>query len=138
MQLAAAREQMTLEARFALQSELSRRQISIAQHSAASQTEGKWHDFGRVSVSERLQRGERQGVGDFVVNLGSCQFHNVLTRIDRKGMERTRLRKPSRSQYKGTRPVDPALLAPAAKSTPPEREHPIPTPPIWIWDLWCR
>jgi hypothetical protein len=41
-------------------------------------------------------------------------------------MERTRLRKPSRSQYKGTRPVDPALLAPAAKSTPPEREHPIP------------
>src|SRR5580704_14387830 len=44
----------------------------------------------------------------------------------RKGMERTRLRQPSRSQYKGTRPVDPALLAPAAKSTPPEREHPIP------------
>jgi hypothetical protein len=44
----------------------------------------------------------------------------------RKGMERTRLRKPSRSQYKGTRPVDPALLAPAAKSTPPEREHQIP------------
>ncbi len=32
----------------------------------------------------------------------------------RKGMERTRLREPSRSQYKGTRPVDPALLAPAA------------------------
>ena len=41
-------------------------------------------------------------------------------------MERTRLREPSRSQYKGTRPVDPALLTPAAKSTPPEREHPIP------------
>jgi hypothetical protein len=34
----------------------------------------------------------------------------------RKGMERTRLRKPSRTQYKGTRPVDPALLDPAAKS----------------------
>jgi hypothetical protein len=41
-------------------------------------------------------------------------------------MERTRLRKPSRSQCKGTRPVDPALLASAANSTPPEREHPIP------------
>ena len=41
-------------------------------------------------------------------------------------MERTRWRKPSRSQYKGTRPVDPALLASAANSTPPEREHPIP------------
>jgi hypothetical protein len=41
-------------------------------------------------------------------------------------MERTRLRKPSRSQDKGACPVEPALLAPAAKSTPPEREHPIP------------
>jgi hypothetical protein len=66
MQLAAAREQLTLEARLALQSELSRRQISIAERSGASQTEGKWHDFGRVSVSERLQQGERQGVVDFV------------------------------------------------------------------------
>jgi hypothetical protein len=44
----------------------------------------------------------------------------------RKGMERTRLRKPLRSQYKGTRPVDPVLLAPAAKGTAPGREHPIP------------
>ena len=44
----------------------------------------------------------------------------------RKGMERTRLRKPSRSQDKDACPVDPVLLAPAAKSTPPEREHPIP------------
>jgi hypothetical protein len=69
MQLAAAREQLTLEARLALQSKLSRRQISIAEHSAASQTEGKWHDFGRVSVSERLQQGERQGVGDFVAKV---------------------------------------------------------------------
>jgi len=41
-------------------------------------------------------------------------------------MERTRLRKPSRSQDKDARPVDPVLLAAAAKSTPPEREHPIP------------
>jgi len=41
-------------------------------------------------------------------------------------MERTRLRKPSRSQYKGARPVDPALLAPAAKSTPTVHQHPIP------------
>src|ERR1700732_134029 len=44
----------------------------------------------------------------------------------RKGMERTRLRKPSRSQDKDARPVDPVLLAPAAEGTPPEREHPIP------------
>src|SRR4029077_377128 len=66
MQFAAAREQLTSEARLALQSELSRRQISIAEHSGSSQNNGKWHDSGRVSVSERLQQGERQGVGDFV------------------------------------------------------------------------
>ena len=41
-------------------------------------------------------------------------------------MERTRFRKPSRSQDNGARPVDPVLLAPAANSTPPEREPPIP------------
>jgi hypothetical protein len=41
-------------------------------------------------------------------------------------MERTRLRKPSRSQDKHACPVDPVLLASAANSTPPEREHPIP------------
>src|SRR5713226_8637604 len=44
----------------------------------------------------------------------------------RKGMERSRLRKPSLSQTEDARPVDPAFLAPAAKSTPPERKHPIP------------
>ena len=43
-----------------------------------------------------------------------------------KGMERTRLRKPSRSQDKHACPVDPVLLASAANSTPPEREHPVP------------
>jgi hypothetical protein len=41
-------------------------------------------------------------------------------------MERTRLRKPSRSQDKNARPVDPVLLAPAAEGTSPVREHPIP------------
>jgi hypothetical protein len=46
MQLAAAREQLTPEARLALQSELSRRQISIAERSGASQNEKKWHDSG--------------------------------------------------------------------------------------------
>src|SRR6266481_2243212 len=44
----------------------------------------------------------------------------------RKGMERTRLRKPSRSQDKDARPVDPVLLAPAAKCMPPMPKHPIP------------
>src|ERR1700694_5995016 len=44
----------------------------------------------------------------------------------RKRMERSRLRKPSLSQNKDARPGEPAFLAPAAKSSPPERKHPIP------------
>jgi len=69
MQLATAREQLTPEARLALQSELSRRQISIAERSEASQNEGTWHDSGRVGVSERFQQGKRQGIGDFVAEV---------------------------------------------------------------------
>ena len=41
-------------------------------------------------------------------------------------MERSRLRKPSLSQSKDARPGDGAFLAPTAKSSPPERKHPIP------------
>jgi hypothetical protein len=40
-------------------------------------------------------------------------------------MERSRLGKPSLSQYKEARPVDPVFLAPSANGTPPERKHPI-------------
>lgn len=41
-------------------------------------------------------------------------------------MEHARLRNPSLSQTEDARPGDPAFLTPTAKSTPPEREHPIP------------
>ena len=41
-------------------------------------------------------------------------------------MERARLRKPSLSQPQDARPGDPAFLTSAAKSTPPEHQHPIP------------
>src|SRR5207237_9363697 len=44
----------------------------------------------------------------------------------RKGVERTRLRKPSLSQSESACPRDPAFLAPATSSSPPERDHPIP------------
>src|SRR5258707_14089076 len=44
----------------------------------------------------------------------------------RKGMERSRLGKPSLSQYESARPVDPVFLAPSANGTPPESKHPIP------------
>jgi len=67
VQLAAALEQLTPEARLALQSELSRRQISVAEHSGAFQNDGKREDSGYVSVKEKWQTGQRQGVGDFVV-----------------------------------------------------------------------
>src|SRR5260370_12553277 len=43
----------------------------------------------------------------------------------RKGMERTRLRKPALSQYKEARPIDPVFVAPATNGTPPESKHPI-------------
>jgi LAS superfamily LD-carboxypeptidase LdcB len=91
MQLATAREQLTPEARLALESELSRRQISIAERSGASQNEGKWHDSGRESVSERLQQGERQGVGDFVAEvLRAYHSHFWLFRVDTTGEPGTR------------------------------------------------
>ncbi len=66
IQLAVASEQLTSEARLALQGELSRRQISIAEDSGASQRDGDGRDAGHVTVSQRLQQGERQGFGDFV------------------------------------------------------------------------
>jgi hypothetical protein len=43
----------------------------------------------------------------------------------RKGIERTRLREPSLSQYKEARPVDPVFVAPATNGTPPKSKHPI-------------
>src|ERR1022692_4487338 len=46
----------------------------------------------------------------------------------RKGMERSRLRKPALSQDEDARPGDPAWLAPATNSSPPERQHLIPKP----------
>ena len=53
----------------------------------------------------------------------------------RKGMERSRLGKPSLSQNEDAGPGDPAFLASTANGTPPERKHPmaparIPTPMV--------
>lgn len=63
------RNRPTSEARLALQSELSRRQIGIAEDPGASQNVGERHDAGHVTASERLQGGQRQGVGDFVTEV---------------------------------------------------------------------
>src|SRR5215472_8241146 len=56
----------------------------------------------------------------------------------RKGMKRARLRKPTLSQCKDARPRDPVFLAPAAKSTPPMRQHPIPKHPQTLEVSWYR
>src|SRR6266852_1450244 len=56
----------------------------------------------------------------------------------RKGMERSRLRNPSLSQLEDARPGDPAFLAPSAKSSPPERKHPIPKHPQTRQVSWYR
>jgi hypothetical protein len=66
IQLAAAPDQLTAEARIALHGELSRRQINIAEEFQVSQGVGDSNDAVQVAVSQRLQQGERQGVGDFV------------------------------------------------------------------------
>ena len=64
--LAAAPEQLTSEARFALDGELSRRQISIAKHSAVSQTHKEWAETRHVTPSGRSKEYSTQRVGDFV------------------------------------------------------------------------
>ena len=63
IQLAAVQDQLTAEARIALHGELSRRQIDIVEDSPASQGDG---GDAVLAVSQRLQPGERQGVGNFV------------------------------------------------------------------------
>jgi hypothetical protein len=69
--LALAPQLLTSEARIALQGELSRRVIIIADNSEASQRDGDGHGADRSTTSERLQKGARQheGVGDFVAEV---------------------------------------------------------------------
>jgi hypothetical protein len=69
VQLAVASEQLTCDAHLALQGELSRRQISIPEDSGASRGGGDGYHVGRVTVCQRLQQGEGQGVGDFVAEV---------------------------------------------------------------------
>src|SRR6202035_5218510 len=56
----------------------------------------------------------------------------------RKGMERTRLRKPALSQSESACPGDPAFLAPATNSSPPERDHPVPKHSQTLEVSWYR
>jgi hypothetical protein len=74
MQLAAAEEQLTSEARLALQSELSRRRISYAA-SLASLKDVPHHDARYATAEDTLQEGERQGVGEFVAGVLRT-YHN--------------------------------------------------------------
>jgi hypothetical protein len=60
IQLVAVSEQLTSEARLALQGELSRRSISMADNSKVSHHNGDGHDVRRPILSERLQTGDVQ------------------------------------------------------------------------------
>lgn len=68
VQLAIAPEQLTSDARVALQGELSRRRISLTEDSGASQSNGMGYDSGKT-VTGGLQEVEWQGVGDFVTEV---------------------------------------------------------------------
>jgi hypothetical protein len=71
IRLAVAPEQLAAEARLALEAEMSRRAISIADNSDVSQHGGDVHDVRRSTPSERLQEcdGKNEGVGDFVAEV---------------------------------------------------------------------
>jgi hypothetical protein len=68
IQLAIAPEQLTPEARVALQGELSRRRIRVAEDSGASQNTGGDYDSGKTATGETPEV-EWQGVGDFVTGV---------------------------------------------------------------------
>lgn len=69
LRLATAPDQLASEAQFALQSELSRRQIKIAEDSGTHQNDADRHEVRSIAASERLQEGKGQGVGDFVAEV---------------------------------------------------------------------
>jgi len=71
IQLAAVPEQLTSEARLALDGELSRRSISIPNTSEVSQRNGYRHAVRLTAASEKLQTGDVQekGVFDFVAEV---------------------------------------------------------------------
>jgi hypothetical protein len=66
LQLSVVRDELTSEARFALESELSRRQISVAAESSASEIDASRLPVGRAGAGQRLPGRMWQGVGGFV------------------------------------------------------------------------
>jgi hypothetical protein len=69
IQLAAASEQLTSEARLALEGELTRRAISIASDSAVSQQDTYVVDRSTQSESLQTGGGQNEGVGEFVAEV---------------------------------------------------------------------
>jgi hypothetical protein len=68
IELAAAPEQLTSEARLALQSELSKRDIKVANDPEVSASRAHSQDAGNIKTG-RLQEKSRQAVGDFVTEV---------------------------------------------------------------------
>jgi len=77
IQLAVAPEQLTSEARLALQGELAGRSISTADNSEVSQPDVDGHDVPSPTRGERLRTSDVQdkGVGDFVAEVLHT-YHN--------------------------------------------------------------
>ena len=69
VQLMADQGQLTAEARLALESELSRRQISVGEISECFQDDESHHGSARAVSSAALQACDRQNVSDFVVEV---------------------------------------------------------------------
>jgi hypothetical protein len=69
IQLAVAPEQLTSEARLALQGELSRRRVSAAEDSRLAQDDENCHDNGYADSGGKLREQDRQDVGDFVTEV---------------------------------------------------------------------
>lgn len=67
--LAAAPDQLTSEARLALQSELSRRHINIREDCEVSQNDAHRHNFGHIAAAARSTEENQQGVGEFVAEV---------------------------------------------------------------------
>ena len=69
LQLVAVSGQLAVEARLALEGEMSRRAICIAENSDVSPHDGDGHDVRRSTPSERLQTVDRESEGNFVAEV---------------------------------------------------------------------
>ena len=76
LRLASVPDQLTSEAHLALQSELARRQIRIADETGTSQDDADPLTIRHITASERLPEGRWHGVTDFVAEVLRSYHHH--------------------------------------------------------------